>query len=257
MRKLLPVFVLLGVFLAVASGTLWRELRSERQLVADLRAQMAQMQTAQMAQMSPVEPELPQTQAQAQALAQALAAAQAQSALCEATKAPVSVARILAPTVAPATVEPKSALATSLPELVLPGDASEEARRTAALQQADQTATARVRAWVTRLSSAGMTVTPGQVEALNAAMITELRRETDDSLGIDNRNGPVDPETALRIKEETINRQNETNLRVLDAVTNQLTVDQVTALRTQFEAGHASRLAALREEREQAASGGN
>ena len=57
MRKLLPVFVLLVVFLAVVSGTLWRELRSERQMIADLRAQMAQLQIA---RMRPAGPELPQ-----------------------------------------------------------------------------------------------------------------------------------------------------------------------------------------------------
>lgn len=259
MRKLLPVFVSLVVFLAIVSGNLWRELRSERQLVADLRAQMGERaklvadlraQMAQMAQIRPVGPELPQRQA--------LAATQAPSAFGEGSTGPASAAQIPALPVPPTIIRLGPALATSLPALVLRSGASEEDRRTAALVQSDQTATARVQAWNTRLTLAGLTLTREQVEALNAAMITELRRETDDSLGIDYRNGPVvDSETALRLKEETINRQNETNLRVLEDVTNQLTVDQVTALRTQFETAHASRLAALRTEREQAVSGGN
>jgi hypothetical protein len=54
------------------------------------------------------------------------------------------------------------------------------------------------------------------------------------------------------MKEEAINRQNETNLRILQMASSELTADQVGALRTQFESGHAARLAAARAEREAA-----
>ena len=157
----------------------------------------------------------------------------------------------------PPMVKPGTAVSTSLPDLVLPVDATAEARRLSAIAQSEQVAMGRVLQWRDRLTQAGHTLNTAQVQALNAAALTELRRETEESLAVDSATAPTDPATIARLREETINRQNETNMRILAAAAPQLTPDVVTALRAQFEAGHASRLAAARADRERAAAGGN
>ena len=105
---------------------------------------------------------------------------------------------------------------------------SEEQQHAEAMAQSDSTATARVLGWRDRLAVAGLTLTTEQLQALDSAM-----------------------------REETINRQNATNLRVLDIAGSQLTSAQVLALRTQFEQGHAARLASVRRELEQITNSGN
>lgn len=104
--------------------------------------------------------------------------------------------------------------------------------------------------------SASLNLTAEQRQALDATTITELRRETEESLQLASNRGPTDAVSIARIKEETIHRQNETSLRILRIISPQLTAEQVTTLRNIFDTGHATRLAALRAEREQAAQPG-
>jgi hypothetical protein len=133
----------------------------------------------------------------------------------------------------------------------LVGNTAEE-RRLDALEQSDLAARARVTQW-----NATLNLTPEQRQALDATASAELRRETEESLRLASlRSVPADAMAVAQIKEETINRQNETNLRILRAITPQLTEEQARALRAIFERGNASRLASLRAEREQAALSG-
>lgn len=247
MRNLSAALAVLVVILAVVSGNLWRELRAERQLVADLKTQMAAERTVNRAPApAPVQVQVP---------VPVPAPVAPTSTAANPAPAPVVQSRESRPT--PVLVKPGPAVSTSLPDLVIPPDASEEARRSSAFAQSDSVASGRVLQWRDRLAQAGQTLTADQVVALNAAAIKELRRETEESLTVDSSAGPLDAATVARLREETINRQNETNMRILAAAAPQLTSDIVTALRTQFETGHAARLAAARADRERAASGGN
>lgn len=54
----------------------------------------------------------------------------------------------------------------------------------------------------------------------------------------------------LRLRDETINRQNETNQRILQVVSSQRNSEQFAALRDLFEQGHAARQAGARSDRE-------
>jgi hypothetical protein len=54
----------------------------------------------------------------------------------------------------------------------------------------------------------------------------------------------------MRLREESINRQNATNQRILAAVSPHLTDEQTRALRAQFDSGHATRMATFRSEQE-------
>lgn len=114
--------------------------------------------------------------------------------------------------------------------------------------QSDVTATARVRAWSTVLS-----LTPEQLRALNETAMAELRVETEESLEIDSRTGPLDARAAAQLKVETLNRQHATNLRILEKMTPQLNADQATMMRTMFEAWIRPRLLAAQAEQERAA----
>lgn len=80
--------------------------------------------------------------------------------------------------------------------------------------------------------------------------ITEARREAEESLEIESTATPADLESLITMREDTINRQNQTNLRILAAVSPQLTDEQAQALRVQFDAGHAARMATFRAEQE-------
>lgn len=242
MRNLLMASLALVVMLGIVSANLWRELRSDRQLIADLQDNLAQ------AKASAAEP------AQAQAL-QPTIEAETASAVAAPPPEPQSVppAAQLAP--APAPAPAPSVVLASVRRI--PTTASEEARRADAFMQSDQTATARVLAWSNQLTLAGQTLTTEQLQALNAAATAELRRETEESLEIDSRAGPMNAEAVARLKEETINRQHDTNLRILAEVAPQLTAGQGNALRELFEAWVTPRLAVARAERERAAASGN
>ena len=228
MRGLLAACAALITVLAVVSANLWFELRGERQVNADLRAQMLQMQ-------NPVS-------------RQAL------------SPQPVDAANVLPAVAVPAPeTEPVSAAVQTEPPPVVaqvqafviqaPEEIT-ETRRTGALLQSEQTATARVLAWKDRLALAGHTLTTEQVQVLNAAAIAELRREAEDSLELEATSRPTDIETVVKMREETIDRQNETNMRILQTVSTHLTQPQAEALRKQFESGHAARVASFRAERE-------
>ncbi len=115
--------------------------------------------------------------------------------------------------------------------------------RAAALADADQTATARVLAWRDRLQIAGQTLTTPQLQALDVAARAEMRRRSRSLAGARAQPQPTDFEDRFRLREENLTRQNDANLRILDAVTAQLNAEQLKALRTQFETGHAARMA--------------
>lgn len=230
MRTPLVISVALTCVLGVIAGNLWLELRAARHELADMRAQGLPPASA-----GP-EPQMPPSQA------------------VLATTEPPEVSS------APAEVSPASIAAEAAPppvvvaQLVLPVNRTPpvitEARRTNALLQSEQTATARVLAWKDRLAIAGHTLTTEQIQALNAAAIAQLRREAEESLELESTNQPTDVESFLRLREEAINRQNDTNMRILAAVSPQLTQEQAKALRAQFESGHAARTAGFRSEQE-------
>lgn len=238
MRNVHPLSAGLIIFLGVLSGILWFELRGNRQQIAEIRAELAELRTP------------------------GFAAARSVPMLVEAPHAveaePVPEASV--PVSAPL---PASPPAGSVPVITIaaagpiPVMRSEESVRSEAMGQSDQTATARVLAWRDRLTVAGLTLTTEQLQALDSAMRSELRRETEESLEIARTTVPLDPLAAAQMREQTINRQNETNMRVLDIAGPQLTQEQVLALRTQFEQGHAARLASVRRELEQIANSGN
>lgn len=229
MKNLMAVYGAAIVFLVVVTGYLWREVRADRQLIAELRSQRSP-QPAASVEPAPVP------------LAQAADARPAS--LAKASSVPVP-APAMAPAVAPT---PPPAPAT-----VVRIAGAEASLRAAAMADADQTATARVLAWRDRLAIAGQTLTTPQLQALDAAARAELRREAEDALERARNPQPMDAEGAFRQREENLNRQNDANLRILDAVSAQLNAEQARALRTQFESGHAARMASLKAERDAAA----
>lgn len=120
--------------------------------------------------------------------------------------------------------------------------------------QSAETATARVAAWSTRFAGTPQALTPEQLQALNAAAIAELARETEESLAIDSRAAPMDALARARLNQETVTRQHDTNLRILERMASQLTAEQSSILRTMIEAWARPRLAAARAELERVAT---
>src|SRR5690606_6869378 len=123
--------------------------------------------------------------AQAQA-PQAVAAANVLPAVAVAAPEPEPVPAAVQTAPPPPVVAQMQAFVIQAPEVIT------EARRTGALLQSEQTATARVLAWKDRLAIAGHTLTTEQVQALNAAAIAELRREAEDSLELEATARPTD-----------------------------------------------------------------
>lgn len=229
MRRLLAVCVAVIAVLSIVSAHLWLELRSERQVIADLRTQMTQP--------GPVAP--------------APAPVQIPQPVAAQTAVPDAAVQDSGASQAPAAAQPAPAPAVAQVVIpIRPPTVVTEARRQSALMQSEQTATARVLAWKDRLAIAGHTLTTEQLQALNAAATAELRRETEESLELEVRSQPTDLESAIRMREETINRQNETNRRILAAMSPHLNEEQSRALRAQFDAGHAARMATFRSEQE-------
>ncbi|MEO8315767.1 MAG: hypothetical protein ABI645_13360 [Pseudomonadota bacterium] len=135
----------------------------------------------------------------------------------------------------------------------IPNVPPEELRRANAIREADEAASGRVLIWSNLLSQAGLPLNTAQLQALNAASISEHRRDAEESLALQrNTTAPRDAEEAFRIREENLIRMNETNLRLLQVAQPQLTEAQAGALRAQFDKGHATRMASLRAERERA-----
>lgn len=224
MRRLVGISVALAVALGIVAGNLWLELREARQEIAALRAQGAQ----------PAQPALP-----------------VQAAL---SPPPTAMREMPEVAVAPASTGGNT-VTESVPQPAVPqvqqpvmrqAPVITEAVRTNAMLQADQTATARVLAWKDRLAIAGHTLTTEQLQTLNRVATAELRRETEESLELAATTQPTDLESVLRLREETLNRQHGTNMRILAAMSSHFTDEQSKALRTQFETGHAARLAAVR-----------
>ena len=121
--------------------------------------------------------------------------------------------------------------------------------------QSDMTARARVQLWVGRLSMEGRALTPAQVEALNATAVAELRRETDETAAMALNPSPTDVVSLAQARLDFIDRQNETNRRILNVITPRLTAQQLDGLRTQFDAWYAGAKASARVELERAAGG--
>jgi hypothetical protein len=229
MRKLLALCAAVIVILGIVSVNLWRELRAERLLIAELKSQNAQG-------LAPGPPPAP---------VQALPQPAPDAGVAPVVSVPVEEARPL-----PTAVQPALIPAPPPVRMNPPTAAQTEALRTNALLQSDLAATTRVLAWKDRLAIAGQTLSTEQLQALNAAAIAEGRRETEESLAMGSTSPPQDQEGSFRLREENLNRSHETNLRILRVMSSQLTQDQAKALRTQFETGHATRLAAVRAERE-------
>jgi hypothetical protein len=234
MRNLLTVCAALIVVLVFVSGNLWRELRADRRTIAELQDQLALAKTS-AAGASRIETQVLQPVVQAQAAPAAVEPAPAPVPLPPGAQLPVQV--------------PASAVVLASLDRP-PTTATPEERLADAYMQSDQTATARVLAWRDRLTLAGQTLTTEQLQALNAVATGELRRETKESLEIDNANGTVDLQTAAKLRQETVNRQNQTNLRILEKIGPRLNAAQIKALRDVFEAGHVARQATLRAELE-------
>jgi hypothetical protein len=242
MQKMFTVCAGLVVILGIVSGVLWGQLRTERQLVSEMRGQMAQMQ----AKLS--EPRPPPLLASQVAV--------------EAGAPPVAAAKVPEPTPAPITM-PTPPAAPPVPVAppprvnAIPNVPPEELRRANAIREADEAANGRALIWSNVLSQAGLALNTAQLQALTAASIAEHRRDVEESLALQrNTTPPKDAEEAFRIREENLVRMNETNLRILKAARPQLTEAQASTLHTQFERGHSTRMASLRAERERAQQAG-
>lgn len=246
-KTLLAVCVSVVAILAIVSGKLWLDLRSARQQNVEQQGQPDQGKIA-VVQSAPAQPPPPTIEAPPVPAA----AVQPPESRPLPLPAALPLPAPLPPPAPRAVAEPAPERPLGMPTLTRPleGNTDEE-RRLDALVQSDLAARARVTRWSTSLN-----LTPEQRQALDAITITELRRETEESLQLASIRGAIDAASIPRIKEETINRQSETSQRILQLITPQLTAEQVENLRAQFEAGHASRLASLRAEREQAALSG-
>jgi hypothetical protein len=235
MRKLLTVCAGLVVVLCIVSGYLWRELRTERQLATEQQDQMTQRIYFDLGSAR-----LPTSQTKVEAITTPVASAKVPD------PAPISHAGQRAHQDVP---ESPSVLVTPAAAVRF-----EEMRRAEVLQKAEQDSTGKVLAWRDRLAVAGQTLTTAQLQALNAAATSENRLHAEESFErAANAIPPRDDEDVSRAREEELSRSHDTNLRILQIVRPQLTEEQGKALRTQFDTGHATRMAAIQVERERAA----
>jgi hypothetical protein len=236
MGRLVGVCVALVVALGIISGRLWMELRDARQELGELRAQSNQ----------PPEPARP---VPATFSAQSPPAAPARQVAEQVAATPVSAATTVSdppPAPPPPPPLPQPMVVAPPPPVIT------ETLRTSAMLQADQTAAARVTMWKDRVALSGEPLTTEQLQTLNKVASAELRRETEESLQLAANAQPVyDVESAIRQREETLKRQHETNLRILEGMSSHLSAFQSQALKTQFETGHATRMAAVRADAEQ------
>lgn len=222
MRSLTPIWIGIIAFLGIVSGTLWSKLSTERQLNADLEARIA------LARIAPSEP----------------APVQQTLMTTEGNAIPAPVAE--PPQSRPVYAEPVP--------VAVPGTRPHIDTNSAYLQS-DMTARARAQVWMGRLSVEGRALTPAQAEALNAAAVAELRRETDETAALVLNPGRTDAVSAAQAKLDFIDRQNETNRRILDGIAPKLTAQQLDGPRTQFDAWYAGAKASARVELERAAGG--
>jgi hypothetical protein len=231
MRNLLYTSAALTVIFGIVSASLWLELHAARQELADMRSspELPVSVDAEPQVIPPpavlAAPTLPEISSQPQEEAQ-------------------PVVQIAVAALAPVPIPSVSQV------MIRPGSGVTEAARTSALLQSEQTASARVSAWKDRLAIAGHPLTTEQHQALNAAAIAQLRRQTEESLELAGTARPTDLESVLQMREESVHRQHDTNMRILAAMASHLTAEQTTALRTQFESGHNTRMATFRAEQE-------
>ncbi len=226
MKNLLAACV---VLLGIVSGNLWYNLRSARQQIAALQEQLGQAEPA-VARSEQVQAPPPPIPAPA---------------------APPVAVQLSEPQPFRPAARPASASPVALPSLNRPLTASTvEGRREEALIQSDKTATARVNLWNTTFN-----FTPEQLEALNAAAKAELRRETEESLQIDSSTGPMDAQTAARIKVESVTRKYDTLVRIHERMTPQLTPEQSTNMRAMFDRWLRNNMARARAEQQAIMSG--
>lgn len=237
MRDLLVVCVALVAILGIVSVNLWRELHADRELIAELRKELVRARAV-----SDLEPAVMHRAVVEASAPQGSQPVPGQMQVAVPDKEPSAAP----PAYAPPSVPSNAVVLASVRRL--PTAASEEARRVDALKQSDQTARARVLAWRDQLAAEGLPLTPDQVQFLGDAAVAELRRETEESLAIDNRMGPLSAVASARLREETLSRQHDTNLRILDRAGPRLTLEQANALRDLFEAWVTPRLALAREE---------
>jgi hypothetical protein len=229
---LLKVCAALAVILGIVSGILWHDLRSARQQIADLQDQLTQSNIS------------GARSAQVQALPPTIEAPSVPP-----VAAPLPELRPPLPVAPRAPAPPAPVVSASVRQPLI--GATESERRADALMQSERTATARVRAWNTALN-----LTPEQLQALNAATTAELRRETEESLQIDDISGPMDAQTAARVKVETVTRQHETLVRILEKMKPQLTPEQSNRMGTMFDGWLTANMARARAEQERAAMSG-
>jgi hypothetical protein len=225
MQKAMKFSLVVVGALAVVSGYFWYAAREDRRKIDELQAQLAQEKTtrppvARPSELVPIAPSPP--------------------------------SRALPPISSPAS-QPVVMASVGRP----PAGDTADARRADALRQSALVAGARVAIWRNSVAASGQPLSDEQFRALKDAAIAELGRETEESIEIDGRKGPMDAIGAARLKEETINRQHETNLRILDRVRPQLTAGQANALMGVFEAWLKPQLAAARAERDRAANAAN
>lgn len=116
-------------------------------------------------------------------------------------------------------------------------------RRVEALAQSDRIATAAVAVW-----NSGLHLTPDQIQSLNAITVAELRRETEDSLRIMSRAESMDLVSASRLRVETVTRQHDTLLRILEKATPFLTPEQSKIMSSMFEFWLTTRMLKVRVE---------
>jgi hypothetical protein len=157
----------------VISVVLWRELRAERQLVADMREQQDQV-------IAPVQ-EPAQT-------AQLPIAATSVPAVAVPTPEPVPVA----PAVSRA---PPPAIPVVPPPIDPTSGVISESQRAVLIAQSDANATGLALIWRDRLEVAGLPMTTEQLQALNAAAIAERRLEALENLELQGTVRPTDMES--------------------------------------------------------------
>ena len=214
----------------IVSAVLWRDLRAERELVADIREQLTQVKAR-------VQEPARISQLPIAATSEPVVAVQAPQPV------PVAIAVQRAPPpaipVVPPPINPNSSVIS-------------ESQRAVLISQSDANATGLTLIWRDRLDVAGVPLRTEQLQALNAAAIAERRRETLENLELQGTPRPTDMESVFRLREEALNRSHEHNLQILRVAAPQLTDAQARALRSQFDAGLAGRIKALHAEREQA-----
>jgi hypothetical protein len=234
MRNLLYTCAAVTVTLGIVSATLWLELRTARQELADMRSSA----------------ELPATAAAAPQVIPPPAVVAA-TALPE-IPSPPQEAQPEVQVAVPVAVQvlPSAPIPSVSQLLIQPGSGVTAAARESALLQSQQTASARVSLWKDRLAIAGHPLTTEQHQALAAAAIAQLQRETEESLELAGTAQPTNMESVLQMREDSVHRQNDTNMRILAAMTPHLTAAQTQTLRAQFESGHNTRMATFRAEQE-------